>query len=556
MDNFKNGIASFGIPVLAVPDVSRTGDVYWVDYNGTNSSDNTSSGSYEIPFKTLDYAVGRCTANNGDIINIKEGHTETITASTLCAIDVAGLTVVGMGSGADRPTFTVSTDATATITISGTSTKLKNILVIGALDGLNTAVTVSGNDCDLDFEYRDTSSTVEADIVVAASGDRLKLNLRVIGFAGDQMDQAVTLSGVDNARINIDFFGKVGTAVVDMLTACTDIEVRGTMYVSGTTDGSKNVVDTAGTSTWYMDVVDAAAGARYTGGSASTVASDDVSILASTLGTVATAAATGAVTATDNAMGYIKQLVTELQVVDAYFDVPTADATTDTTMRDVVGKKNDAAVNAVATTKSVMAYAKGIVNEITVPTADVADNGFINDVIGNKTDAAVGAVTTTKSLMGYLKGVLNAVTAGTLSIQERVAVSATAVMVNGDTIFTVAGGPIEIVGLWSECVTANDGTASTLQYSVTHATLGDVTISGASGSLASVAAGSHVTLQSTALNTAALLSTEGATIHATGPSRILMQPGAIKVVIGTGSTTGTWKHYLRYKPMAVGVTVA
>jgi hypothetical protein len=157
--------------------------------------------------------------------------------------------------------------------------------------------------------------------------------------------------------------------------------------------------------------------------------------------------------------------------------------------------------------------------------------------------------------MGYLKGVLNAVTAGTLSIQERVAVSATAVMVNGDTIFTVAGGPIEIEGLWSECVTANDGTASTLQYSVTHATLGDVTISNASGSLASVAAGSHVTLQTTALNTPALLSTEGATIHATGPSKILMQPGAIKVVIGVGSTTGTWKHYLRYKPMAVGVTV-
>jgi hypothetical protein len=179
----------------------------------------------------------------------------------------------------------------------------------------------------------------------------------------------------------------------------------------------------------------------------------------------------------------------------------------------------------------------------------------MRDVVGIKTDAAVYTVGTTKTLVAYLKGVLAAVTAGTQSLQERVAVSATAVMVNGDTIFTVAGGPIEIVGLWSECVTANDGTASTLQYSVTHATLGAVTISGASGSLASVGAGSHVTLQTTALNTAALLATEGATIHATGPSKILMQPGTITIVIGTGSTTGTWKHYLRYKPMAVGVTV-
>jgi hypothetical protein len=512
MDNFKNGIASFGMPVLPGADTNRSGNVYWVDYNGTNASDNTSSGSFDIPFKTLDYAIGRCTANNGDIIFIKEGHTETITASNTLTLDVAGVTVIGLGAGADRPTFTVSTDATATITVSGASTKVSNILVIGALDGLNTALTVSGNDVSLDIEYRDTSQTVEADIAVTATGDRFRLKLKDVGFTGgDQRDQSVVLTGVDGARINIDMYGKVATAVVNFAgTSCTDIAVSGSTYVSGTTDGSKNVVDTIGSSTWFMDVIDAAAGSRYTGGSASSVASDDVSVLASTLGTIATAAATGAVTSTDNAMSYIKQLVTELQVVDGYFDVPTADATTDVTMRDVVGKKND---------------------------------------------AAVGAVTTTKSLMGYLKGVLNAVTAGTLSIQERVAVSATAVMVNGDTIFTVAGGPIEIEGLWSECVTANDGTASTLQYSVTHATLGDVTISNASGSLASVAAGSHVTLQTTALNTPALLSTEGATIHATGPSKILMQPGAIKVVIGVGSTTGTWKHYLRYKPMAVGVTV-
>jgi len=197
----------------------------------------------------------------------------------------------------------------------------------------------------------------------------------------------------------------------------------------------------------------------------------------------------------------------------------------------------------------------GVVRFERVPGADAAANSFMQHVVGNKTDAAVYTVGTTKSIIAYLKGILAAVVQGTAALAERVAVSATAVMVNGDTIFTVAGGPIEIVGLWSECITANDGTASTLQYSITHATLGAATISGASGSLASAAIGSHVTLQQTALNTAALLATEGATIYSTGPSRILLQPCAITVVIGTGSTTGTWKHYLRYKPMAVGVTV-
>jgi len=31
--------------------------------------------------------------------------------------------------------------------------------------------------------------------------------------------------------------------------------------------------------------------------------------------------------------------------------------------------------------------------------------------------------------------------------------------------------------------------------------------------------------------------------------------GTIKLVIAVGSTTGTWKHYLRYKPLSPSSTV-
>jgi len=189
--------------------------------------------------------------------------------------------------------------------------------------------------------------------------------------------------------------------------------------------------------------------------------------------------------------------------------------------------------------------------------ADGTANKYSSDVIGDKTDAAVTTATTTKSIMAYVKGLLSlAATGAAVDVYSpRTVESAAAVMVNGDTIFTVAGGPIEILHLMSVCITANDATASTLQYSQTHATLGAATMSGASASLANAAAGSFVTLQKTALNTAALLSTEGVTISSTGPSTIIMLPGLIKVVIGTGSTTGTWKHYLTYRPLATGVTV-
>jgi len=145
---------------------------------------------------------------------------------------------------------------------------------------------------------------------------------------------------------------------------------------------------------------------------------------------------------------------------------------------------------------------------------------------------------------------------GLTVLQEQVVESATAVMVTADTLFTVVGGPIQIVAMHSICVSANDTTASTLQYKVTPTVgAGATTISNASASLASAAAGACVSLAGTALATAALLSANGPNLVA-NPGTIFCPAGAISVVIGVGSTTGTWKHYIRYMPLTDGVTVS
>jgi hypothetical protein len=136
---------------------------------------------------------------------------------------------------------------------------------------------------------------------------------------------------------------------------------------------------------------------------------------------------------------------------------------------------------------------------------------------------------------------------------EKFAVSATKVMVNGDTLFTVTGGPILVTGLVSVCITSNGATASTLQYRSVPTVGTAQTISNASGSLANAAAGATVTLLGTALTTAANLSANGANLGMTAP--MVVPAGTLAAVIGTGSTTGTWKHYLRWQPLASGVTV-
>ena len=64
LTRFPHGVSSFGMPV--VPDidvVSYSGHTFFVD--SATGSNSTFQGTFERPFATIDYAIGRCTANNG-----------------------------------------------------------------------------------------------------------------------------------------------------------------------------------------------------------------------------------------------------------------------------------------------------------------------------------------------------------------------------------------------------------------------------------------------------------------------------------------------------------
>lgn len=79
-------------------------------------------------FTTLDAAVGACTANRGDMIYVMPGHTETISNATTLLLDIAGVTIVGLGNGLKRPTFTLDTATTATVAVSAANVTVKNII--------------------------------------------------------------------------------------------------------------------------------------------------------------------------------------------------------------------------------------------------------------------------------------------------------------------------------------------------------------------------------------------------------------------------------------------
>jgi len=128
-DGFKNGLTIRGIPLT----MSNPGEVFWVGNGGVPVSGGVggldgNNGTFQRPFATLDYAVGKCVASRGDTIIILPGHAETVSTATALALDVAGITIIGLGAGTLRPTFTLDTAATATIAVSAANVSLKNLV--------------------------------------------------------------------------------------------------------------------------------------------------------------------------------------------------------------------------------------------------------------------------------------------------------------------------------------------------------------------------------------------------------------------------------------------
>ena len=81
--------------------VQHPGDIWFVD-SGSGTDGAGYGQNPDAPFASIDYAIGKCTANQGDVIYVMPGHTETITGTDITA-DVAGISIIGIGKGSLMP---------------------------------------------------------------------------------------------------------------------------------------------------------------------------------------------------------------------------------------------------------------------------------------------------------------------------------------------------------------------------------------------------------------------------------------------------------------------
>lgn len=211
MTNFPGGFAG-GVSVRGMPLVqTQPGKVFWL-FNGSalqpgqkNGSDGN-KGTYDAPFATLLGAVAQCTAGRGDIVFVKAGHAETISSAAIALLNVAGVAIVCLGSGSNRPTFTF-TAAAANIPVTAKDMSIQNALFIANFADVASFFTATGTATPTDFsiercEFRDTDATHNA--LTVFTGNATANSCDGFRFVGNRVSSVGTTAATTALKLASD----------------------------------------------------------------------------------------------------------------------------------------------------------------------------------------------------------------------------------------------------------------------------------------------------------------------------------------------------------------
>jgi hypothetical protein len=135
-----------------IEDMARgTGSRFYVGTAVTGAPitpvDNAGAGRSPLtPFATLDYAIAYCTANQGDIIYLLPGHAEALAAAGDLAIDIAGISIIGLGEGSLTPTITLGTDPGVDVDIDAANVLIENVTFVAGVADIVAAIDVNADD--------------------------------------------------------------------------------------------------------------------------------------------------------------------------------------------------------------------------------------------------------------------------------------------------------------------------------------------------------------------------------------------------------------------------
>ena len=242
---FNGGLAVRQIPIA--PTHSRK--VYWVGNNsslmvGEKGASNTNKGGFLDPVSTLDYAIGLCSPN--DVIYVRPGYTQSMTAADAVDVDVAGITIIGLGRGTTRPKFTYDNSA-GEFVLGAVNVHIENLWFVPSVTGITKAIDVESGSTGFEivncrFGDAETAGTDEfnVSILIAATTTDGKIYNNYINMGEAGAVAAITITGACHRTeiVGNTILGDYSTANINSITTLqSDLIITDNLLVNGVTSG-------------------------------------------------------------------------------------------------------------------------------------------------------------------------------------------------------------------------------------------------------------------------------------------------------------------------------
>ena len=194
---------------------------------------------------TLNAGLARCRASRGDVVVVLPGHTESIATADAWSSLVAGTTILGIGRGTLRPTFTWTATG-STVLFNVANVTIQNcILNMDPGSGSVTVaapITVSAAGCKfINCQGRfstDANSKVTIGITTDANADELGIHgCHFYGATAGECTTFLDLIGVDRLHITDSVFeGATSAVAVGIVrfatTASLNIRLERNVYIN------------------------------------------------------------------------------------------------------------------------------------------------------------------------------------------------------------------------------------------------------------------------------------------------------------------------------------
>lgn len=239
--------------VTVVDQSFTTGDIFFVDSaTGTNGAGYGKSP--KAPFATIDYAVGQCTASNGDVVYVMPYHAETVSAAGGLDLDTAGITIIGIGQGAAQPTVTLDTATTADVDVDAAGITVRNIHFKANFADIVAAIDVNAADFTLDgCRFTEAATNMNALIWVQDASGTTSNRITIKNCYAIAKDAAnthfVNFAGTGDGHVVVGnrLQGDWGTMAVGGAGVITNCLIEGNLIfnAASTSDACINLAATA-----------------------------------------------------------------------------------------------------------------------------------------------------------------------------------------------------------------------------------------------------------------------------------------------------------------------